>query len=84
MDRTDCPHQLLIIHQSRIEWDRNRDRDRESAQVLSHAALTIILCFSVLAIISIDIASVSSPAQMQLFGVGAILMLASLLAHLKR
>lgn len=82
MDQTDCPHQLLIIHQSRIEWDRNRDR--ESVQVLSHAGLTIILCFSVLAIISIDIAPVSSPAQMQLFAVGAILMLASLLAHLKR
>lgn len=82
VDRTGCPHQLLVIQQSRIEWHRNRDR--EFSQVLSHTELTVILCFSVLCIISIEIAPVSSPTQIQLVAVGTILMLASLLAHLKR
>lgn len=79
---TGCPHQLLALSQSRTQWDSLQETD--TIRVISHQTLTVVIAFSVLGLVLIDVLPTLSISWVQLAATGLLLMVASILAHLPR
>lgn len=76
------PDQLLILQQSRTQW--YDVQDPETTRILSHSALTAIVAFSLLHLVSVDLLPRLSHTWRSFMAIGSLLMIAAVLAHVKR
>lgn len=79
-----CPDQLLVLQQSRLYWDNDQGPNPQAARILSHSALTVIVAFSILGLVSVDLLPTLSHTWRSFMVIGGLLMISALLAHIKR
>ena len=79
-----CPNHLLALQQSRTQWDNGHGQDPETTRILSQSALTVIVAFSILRLISVDLLPTLSHTWRSFMAIGSLLMVAAILAHIKR
>lgn len=80
----ECPDQLLALQQSRRQWYGVQSQEPETTRILSHSALTAIVAFSLLRLVSIDLLPTLSHTWRSFMTIGSLLMIAAVLAHIKR
>lgn len=78
------PNHLLALQQSRTQWDNSHSQDLEATRILSHSALTVIVAFSILCLVSVDLSPTLSHTWRSFMAIGSLLMISAVLAHIKR
>lgn len=79
-----CPDQLLTLQQSRRQWGDGHGQDPKPTRILSHTALTVIVAFSILCLVFVDLLPTLSHTWYSFLTIGTLLMIAAVLAHIKR
>lgn len=83
LDGMGCPDHLLALQQGRRQWDDGLGQDPETTRILSHSALTVIVAFSILRLVSVDLLPTLSHTWHSFMAIGSLLMIAAVLAHIK-
>lgn len=81
---TGCPDQLLVLQQSRLHWEDGQGPNPQAARILSPSALAVIVAFSILSLVSIDLLPTLSHTWRSFTVIGSLLMISAVLAHIKR
>lgn len=78
---TGCPDQLLVLQQSQLHWE---EPNPQAARILSPSALAVIVAFSILSLVSVDLVPTLSHTWRSFTVIGSLLMISAVLAHIKR
>lgn len=79
---TSCPHQLIAIERSRLQYQRLEER--LPTRMLSHRALVMILFLAIGSLLYVETHASLSLTTLHLAIVGIVLMVSAVLAHLSR